>query len=271
MITIVTDSTVYLTRKQAANLGVCIVPMSYTVSSKPYYESYIGENGNFEKQISENVCKTSQTPINGFLTTFEQLLKKGSQVLCLVLSSRLSGTFSSASIAKKQLNSNDVQVVDTKTTAAGTAILIEKALELIEKGLSLEEIQKQILDLSTHVGIAFSVDDMDSLRKSGRLSAAKQSVSTLLNVRPILKLEKGAVVPCGVARGKHGQVKDLLAMIPKDVKEITIMSIGEKVPKADLEKAIVNQFPDIVIKKSTIGPILAIHLGISCMGVAWLA
>lgn len=272
MIAIVTDSTAYLTKKEAKALGVRMVPMTYTVSGLPFNESFVDQNGNYERMIFRNLqrCTTAQAPISAFMSVFEELLRHNYEVFCIVMSSRLSGTYSSASIAAKEVDKDKIIVVDSLTTAGGLAMLVKKARKLADEGCSLQEITRVIEESRSKIGIAFSVDDMDALRRSGRLGIVRQSVGTILNIRPILLCEDGAVISHGVARGRSEQVRELIARIPHNVKRVIVHHLGEKVNIDGLIAAVKKRFPSIKINQCKLGPVLGIHLGPGVIGVSWM-
>ncbi|MFZ5974945.1 MAG: DegV family protein [Bacillota bacterium] len=272
MIAIVTDSTAYLTKKEAKALGVRMVPMTYTVSGLPFNESFVDQNGNYERLIFHNLqrCTTSQAPISAFMSVFEELMRQNYEVFCIVISSRLSGTYSSASIAAKEVNRDKIIVVDSLTTAGGLAMLVNKAKKLADEGVSLPEITRIIEESRNNVGIAFSVDNMDALRRSGRLGIVRQSVGTILNIRPILLCEDGAVVAHGVTRGRSEQIKELIARIPQNAKRVIVHHLGEKINLDVLISGIKKKFPSIKIGQCKLGPVLGIHLGQGVIGVSWM-
>lgn len=125
------------------------------------------------------------------------------EVLCLTISSRLSGTYSNASLAAKSVG-GAIRIVDGRTTAGGSCLLLRHAAQRIREGAQLQPLAEELRALREQIGIAFSVTDMNPLRRSGRLGIVRQSVGTILNIRPILQLVQGGVVACDTARGKAG-------------------------------------------------------------------
>jgi DegV family protein with EDD domain len=272
MIAIVTDSTAYLTKKEAKELGVRVVPMTYTVSGHIFNESFADQNGSFERLIFHNLgrCTTSQAPISAFMSTFEELRRKNLQVFCIVMSSRLSGTYSSASIAAKEVDRENIMVLDSLTTAGGLTMLVRRARELIDEGHPLQEITRILEETRDRVGIAFSVDSMDALRRSGRLSVVRQSVGTILNIRPILLCEDGGIVSHSVVRGRSEQIRELVARIPKNAIKVIVHRLGEKINLDVVIATIKNRLPGVPIEQRPVGPVLAIHLGQGVVGITWM-
>ena len=273
MITLVTDSTAYLTKEEADRLKLRVVPMHYTIAGNSYTEGFADENQNFVDKIAANpdLCATAQASVADFVGMFQAIVHQGGEVLCVVISSRLSGAYSSACIAAKAVDAEKVRVVDSRTTAGGLALLLKKAAKLIRQGYPLEDIVAQVKKQREKTGIAFSVEDMESLRKSGRLSIVRQSVGAILNIRPILCLEKdgGALVCAGTARGRNAQMQALADPVPENAVEVIIESLGSAYIAPALAERIRARLPHAAISRATLGPVLAIHIGLDVIGVAW--
>jgi DegV family protein with EDD domain len=271
MIAIVTDSSVYMTRNEAKSLGVWLVPLTYTVNGHIYNETFIGENGDFQRLVfrSNVACQTAHANIAAFMSTFSELVNSGFEVLCITISSRLSGTYSSASIAAREVSSDKITVVDSQSTAGGMYMLVEKARAMALAGASVEEIADELQDLRSKITIAFSVDDMTPLRNSGRLGIVRQSVGTVLNLKPMLKCVDGAVISDGMARGRYNQISRMAGQIPEDANKVFVHYVKDSDTVSALYNEVRRRFPAIEVKKRQLGPVLAIHLGQSTVGVVW--
>ena len=130
MIAIVTDSTAYLTHEEAVELGVVIVPMSYSFGKDmSLNEGCIENDEHAERQVAEGIdhVHTSQATLSGFLNAFQRLRRAGYEVLCITISSRLSGTYANAVLAARELGGSHIEVVDSLTTCSGLYLLIREA------------------------------------------------------------------------------------------------------------------------------------------------
>lgn len=272
MIAIVTDSTAYFTKRHAQELGVYIVPLSYSINSQTYNEDFSDYNMNISTTLKQEPLSvsTSQAPVWAFKNIFKELTDKGHEVLCIVLSSRLSGTYSSASIAAKEFNENKVMVIDSLTTAGGLQLLVKEALNLSKSGIYLKQLYDKIEKVKVHIGLVFTVDDIGPLRRSGRLGAVQQSITTVLNIRPILACQKGTVVALGLARGRSAQINKLAELVPKTAKEVIAHFIDDdSVTKTFCEK-ITHIFSNMKVSLIKIGPVLETHIGSGILGLAWI-
>ena len=272
MITIVTDSSAYLKKDEAKSLGVCVIPIQYMANGKSHQESFSDQNEDMEQLLKNNENNTTAHPnMTAFLGCFEEELEKNRAVLCMTMSSRLSGTYSSAYMAAKQIGSEKIMVFDSQLIAGGLYLLINEARKLMNGGASLLEVFQQLPAIRERISIRFSVDDMVPLRKSGRIGFVRMSVGTILNRKPILICKDGAVVSDGVAQGETEIMKRLLAKIQHNTQEAVISYVGENHMATNLYHVIKKTMPHTNVTLQKIGPVLGIHLGLKVIAVSAIA
>lgn len=271
MIAIVTDSTICISRAEAAKLGLFIVPQTYHVFGQMFTEGFQGENGRFEEllKLYGSTAKTAHAGIGAFLSTYETLLGRGFEVLAITMSSRLSGAYSAASMAAGELPGRPIRVVDSLTTAGGLTLLCRAVRENIRGGAGLDEAARFAHSCRDEIGTVFSVDNMDALRRSGRIGFVRQSVTTILNIRPVLLCRDGMVISEGMERGQNALITRMASMIPKDASEIIVMDGSNPRQKQLLWNAVGRRFPHLKPDSGKIGPVLSVHLGLGVLGAAW--
>ncbi len=273
MIAIMVDSAAGISRQEAEQLGAHYVSMTYTVDRQQFVEHYIGENGQFEPFIEQENLerRTSQVSVAAFTSAFERQLAKGRQVLCITISSRLSGTYANAVMAAKEINEDEIKVLDSRNCAGGIYFLILRAQELIAKGLTLTEVADQLIAERNRIQNVFTVNDMTNLRKSGRLGVVRLSVSTILNLRPILCLNNGTVYSKSVARGNHEQLRMLAESVPEGTMYVVLHSRENNPQLPVLQEMLHRRLGEgLELRIVSLGPVLAIHLGLTYLGVCWM-
>jgi DegV family protein with EDD domain len=274
MIAFVTDSTACITEQQAKSLGVYIVPETYSINRHVFHESYADKNGNYEWLIIKypHGCRTAHSSIGAFMSIFSEYLRKGFHVFCLTISSRLSGTYSSAVVAARELNSPDIMVVDSLTTAGGLHLLLEEARRLSRlDGMTLDMLAAEVEKLREKIGIVFSVDNIDNIRASGRLGMVRQSlISSVLNMKPILLCRDGTIISDDQVRGRNAQVRILAEKIPQSAKKIILHYFGGSSKLGLLKEEVKSRFPNTPLLCCRLGPVLGIHLGFGTIGAAWI-
>jgi len=271
VITIITDSSACFKKSEAKDLGIRIIPMNYTVNGHGYSESFSDQNGDFESLLqAKGVCTTAAPNTAAYLSAFEEELQKGNQILCITISSRLSGAYSTAYMAARQTGKEDIAVFDSHSTAGGLYLLVKEAKRLIDEGGGLEQIMSELPAIRDRVVIAFSVDDMTPLRNSGRIGFVRMSVSTILNIRPILVCKEGVVVSDSITRGSAELIKRMVQKITPGVKSVVLSYVGESRLATNLYNVIAGAHSGINLQLHKIGPVLGIHLGLSVVGVSFI-
>jgi len=273
VIAIMVDSAAGISRQEAEELGAHYVPMTYTFGQKQYAERYLGENGRFEPYIDKEELqrKTSQASLSAFIKAYERQMAKGRQVLCITISSRLSGTYANAVMAAQEVNADKIKVLDSRNCAGGIYFLIVRAKQLIKQGKAIDEILEALIEERKRIHNYFTVNDMTNLRNSGRLGVVRQSVSTILNLRPILYLQQGSIYSDGTARGSNEQLKKLVDTVERGVKYVVIHSHTENPYQGQLQNMLRAKLGnDITVRVVSLGPVLTIHLGLTYLGVCWM-
>lgn len=271
MIAIVTDSTAYITHEEASQLGVVVVPMSYSFSiGQSFNEGCIEADELAENRVAEHIdsVHTSQATFSSFTNTFQRLRRAGYEILCLTISSRLSGTYANAALAARELGNQHIEVVDSLSTCSGLYLLICAARARIRAGEKLGAVAGYLKKLRARVRMCFSVDDMAPLRRSGRLGNVRMSVSTVLNIKPMLEIRDGAVVSAGLARGRIDQMNKLCAFCKGAAGTFAIDSFLADDAAAKLSIRLAGEGREI--ERRRVGPVLGAHLGRGCVGVAFI-
>lgn len=269
MIAIVTDSCAYLTKREALELGVHYVPILYSIGNVEYEEGFSDQCGDVSEAInSDEALHTSQAPIASFYRVFSGLRRNGHEVICITMSSRLSGMYNNAFTCAKGMSFDGIEVIDSRATAGQLKLLLEEARRLIDEGNSLKDTAAGVRAAIRKVHTSFSVEDMGPLRKSGRLGPVKLSVSTILNIKPILTIKNGTITAKGTAQGTRERINKLLKDVPEDAEKLIVMSVGENNIRSALADALKTKC-SCKIEYMKVGPVLGIHLGDGAVGVAW--
>ena len=271
MTIIVTDSTAYLTRSETTILGVRVVNMSYSLDGRSLYtEGCVEENGACEQTVSRYMgrLRTSQAGFSAFMSVFDDLIRAGHDVLCLTISSRLSGTYGNARMAARETAQDRIEVVDSLTTGGGLYLLIREARRLLDSGLDIRQAARELRQVRGRVKTVFSVEDLAALRRSGRLGNVRMSVATILNIKPMLKCLDGGIVSCGITRGRHEQLSTLIRMMGAFQGLVVVQSFHAPASVRFLTQRLLQKGCRTVERR--VGPVLGIHLGVGSIGLAWM-
>ena len=199
---IIVDSTVDIPEAVKAQVSA-VVPLSVRFGDAEYKDGETITAQKFYEMLvkSEELPTTSQPTPALFEEAYEAATADGSEVVVITISSRLSGTYQSATIAAEDYEGK-VFVVDSRTGAIGSGVLAMYALELAKQGKSGQEILEELMAKRNKVRVYAMVDTLEYLKKGGRLNAAVAVVGGLLNIKPLISVnEEGKIDVAGTARG----------------------------------------------------------------------
>ena len=197
---IIVDSTADLTPEVAQQVKT--VPLTIHFGEKQYVSGVDIDSKKFYEMLVESdvLPTTSQPTPYAFSQVFQEVVDAGDTAVCLTVSSKLSGTYQSASIAAEEFPGR-IFVVDTLTVAIGGGILAEYALQLANSGMEAEELAQALLAQRQKVRVLALVDTLEYLKKGGRISSTVAFAGGLLNIKPVISVTDGEVKMMGKARG----------------------------------------------------------------------
>lgn len=199
-IQIVIDSTTDLPTQAAEQ--VKIVPLTIHFGEQQYVSGVdIDARSFYEKLVESDVLPTTSQPTPAaFADVFQAAVEAGDEVVCITISSKLSGTFQSASIAAMDFPGK-VFVVDSRTVTLGCGILTQYALDLAKQDISARELAERVEKKREKVRLLALLDTLEYLKKGGRISATVAFAGGLLNIKPVICVAEGEVKLLGKARG----------------------------------------------------------------------
>lgn len=270
-IQIVTDSTAYITEQYAKNNNIKIVPLIVNFNEKVTEEGYPGQFETFFNELKESkdFPKTSQPSVGAFSEVFKEAIDNGYEVIAITLSSILSGTYNSACVAREMVNPEKISVIDSENTVSNMKHLVQLIKELSDKGMERKDIVDRINKQKKNMGIRLTVDTLDYLQKGGRLSTTQAFIGSLLNIKPILGLVEGKLIPLDKVRGKKKAIQAMIDDIPEDVKRISICQILNLEEAEEIKTKINEKFNNIEITIEEIGPVIGSHLGLKGIGICY--
>ncbi|GHO66413.1 DegV domain-containing protein [Ktedonobacter sp. SOSP1-52] len=230
---IVTDSTSDLPIEQAKALGIEIVPLTVAFGDDAYLDNVEMDNAAFYQKLqgSKELPRTSQPAPARFQETFTRLIQEGATgILSVHLTSQLSGTYQSACTARdalpEDLRKIPIEIVDSTSVSVGMGYPVIKAAEEAQAGLGLEEIKAHLVDRLERTRIFAVLDTLEYVRRGGRIGGATAMLGNVLNIKPIISLKEGVVVPVERARTR-GKAYARVAQILQELGPIEYLAIAE--------------------------------------------
>lgn len=279
-IKILTDSACDLPKDIIKKYNIEVLPLSVHLGEKDYLD---GENIKSEELYCNmrkgSVYKTSQVPPSKFKEAFLRYAEKNETCIYIGFSSGLSGTFQSATIAKEEVleiyPNFDVYLIDTKCASIGFGLVVCKACEMIEEGKTKKEILEAIEFYAKHMEHIFTVESLEYLFRGGRVSRTSALIGGLLDIKPILNVEDGKLIPIEKVRGRKKSLKRILDIVGERGIDLPNQIIG--ISHGDcLEEA--EKFKEMIEEKygcknfliNSVGSVIGAHSGPGTIAVFFL-
>ena len=213
-IRIITDSGCDMLPPYAPNLTV--LPLTITFGEESFLDGVELDHHRFYEKLieGEELPTTSQIAPAAFEEAFQKAVDAGEAVVCVTLSSKLSGTYQSARVAAEGF-AGQVWVVDSENVTIGQRLLVERAVELAGQGLDAAQLSARLDQEKKDIRLVALLDTLEYLKRGGRISPSIAMVGGLLSIKPVVAVENGEVVLLGKARGSKNGNNLLIQLIQK--------------------------------------------------------
>lgn len=272
---ILTDSTTDITAEMIRDLDIQVIPLCYTIDGRTYHNIPGGgemtEPEFYAKLRGGKMSTTAQINVEEFITQFTPLLEAGKDILYLAFSSGLSGTYQSAVVAKKELEEKfpdrRIEVFDTLCASMGEGLLVYHAAMRKKEGQSLDEVLAWLKENVLNLCHWFTVDDLNHLKRGGRVSAATALVGTALGIKPVLHVDdEGHLINVSKTRGRRASLDALVQhMVDTAIEpegQTVFISHGDCLEDAKYVERQIRE--KLGVKKfylNFIGPVIGAHSG----------
>lgn len=276
MIRILVDSAADFSKKEIEEKGIYLVPLQVNFEEEQYLDGVNLERDEFyEKLVNGKVFpKTSQPSPQEFLDVFEEVKEKGDELICILLSSALSGTYQSAQLARSMADYDKIYIVDSLSAVVAIRILCDKALEMAENGSTAQEIIAELEELKGRIHLFAAVDTLEYLARGGRISKAVAAIGDMANIKPVITVGREGTVE---VIGKGLGVNRTLSFLQKKVSGFEIdetypvyslFSYGDENCEK-MEQKLEKSGCKLHSRKQ-IGPAIGTHIGPEAFGVCFV-
>jgi len=277
---IVTDSgtDVHLPPEQLAELNIHVIPLVVTLEGKTYREGVDIETKEFYRLLTatESLPSTSQPSSGDFAALYRKLAQEDPEILSIHISSGLSGTVDSARLGASQVPEANVTIVDTKTLSAAAGWQVEAAARCAKAGWSKEKILQVLERIKNVSDSIYTLSDLKYLIHGGRISHMKGLIASILNIKPIIGVEKvrGTYVQLGQARAFKGAIRGLVDVIAKQYAagsklRLQVLHAFNLEGAQLLQEELKQRFECVWLPLGNISLVLGAHTGPSMVGVAY--
>lgn len=278
---IVSDSTVDLPKEYLQEKQVPIISLSYVMDGVTYEEMKgLSHKEFFEKLREGSLPTTSQINPEQAREALEPFAKEGKDILYIGFSSGLSGSYNSVRMAAVELKEEypDVEIitVDSLCACMGEGLLLHKALELKEQGLTIKEIADWVEHNKLHVCHNVTVDDLNHLHRGGRISKTTAVVGSMIKIKPIIHMsDEGKLVVIGKERGRKKSLISIVDRMEKQMQgyenDIVMITHGDCIEDAEfVKKQIEERFGIHNVMINGIGSVIGSHTGAGVVAVFFM-
>lgn len=278
---IVSDSTVDLPKEYLQSKQVPIISLSYIMDGVTYEEmDGLSHKEFFEKLRAGSLPTTSQINPEQAREALEPFAKEGKDILYIGFSSGLSGSYNSVRMAAEDLKEEypDINIItiDSLCACMGEGLLLYKALELKEHGMSMEEIAKWVEVNKLHICHNVTVDDLNHLHRGGRISKTTAVVGSMIKIKPIIHMsDEGKLVVIGKERGRKKSLVSIVDRMEKQMQgydnDIVMITHGDCIEDAEfVKKQVEERFGIHNVMINGIGSVIGSHTGAGVVAVFFM-
>lgn len=273
MVRIVTDSTADLSLEQQRAAGITVVPLNVHFGDEVFRDRVDLSSTEFFRRLkaASQLPRTSQPSPGVFEEVFRGLTENGDEVVAVLLSSKVSGTYNAAQMAAQTVAAK-VEVVDSESASMALGFLALEGAKLAAGGADRSAVSEAVRKLVPKARILCAIDTLTYLERGGRIGKARALLGSLLNFKPLVTLRDGEVVPLGRARGRPQMLDRLVEILARDgrITRLAVLHGAAAAEGEHLQARLAAEYPDLEVLLSEIGPVLATHTGPGVIGITYL-
>jgi len=276
---IITDSASDLPIDIIEKYNIEVIPLLVHMQDKEYRDTVdIKPKEVYDYMRNGGTVKTAQIPYGVFNDKFREYASTGEQYIYIAFSSGLSGTYQTAKLVEKEIKEEypdfDFDVIDTKCASLGEGLVVLKAVMMASEGCSKEEILKTVDFYKNHMEHIFTVEDLDYLCRGGRVSKTAAIMGNVLNIKPILDVEDGKLIPIEKIRGRKKSIKRMIEIVEERAPNLSQQVVGiNHGDDIELAMFIKQKLEELGVKEfviSEVGASIGAHSGPGTLSIYFL-
>jgi DegV family protein with EDD domain len=277
-VVVVTDSSACIPASVLQELGIPSIPLWVIWGDERMRDGVDITVAEFYQRLRESDVfpSTSQPSAGEFQEFFKEALDRSgaSAIVGVFISSRLSGTVSNAQIALEELDGADIRVVDSYSASMGHGLITLAAARAASAGASADEVVSVCERVRDGMQVFFTVDTLEFLHRGGRIGGAKRLLGTALNIKPLLRLENGAIEPHSQVRTKRKAVAHMLEVIEgrldgRKMAEASVLDVDSAGEGDALALEVRDRFGVSAVVRAAVSPVIGAHVGPGTVGVCY--
>jgi DegV family protein with EDD domain len=271
----VTDSTAYLDEELKNHPDLYTIPLTILLDGEEFADGIDLSAAQLYARLKElkSPPKTSQPAVGVFQQLYEKLSKDYDQIVAVLISGKLSGTVSSSEQAAKLVDI-PVTTFDSNILTAPMTALLKKGIHLVEEGNSIGSVIDQLESLKRTNETYVLIGSLEQLHRSGRMSGLQFFLGSMLNVKPIISIEEGALNTKEKVRSDKKAKEKILDYLKSSYekhrfKEVYILYGLHREHANEWQKEIEKIYPDLNVICCSLGAVIGVHAGENTLGISW--
>jgi DegV family protein with EDD domain len=277
-IAIITDSTAYIPDELLKKYQINVVPQVLIWGEQTYEDGVNIMPDEFYSRLrtAKIMPSTSQVTPASFQKIFNQLVNEDAQILCILISEKLSGTIASAIQAKEMFPGATIEIVDSYSTAMAMGFQVLSVSKAVKDGANLSECVELAKKARNHAGVVFAVDTLEFLHRGGRIGGGTRFLGTALSIKPILELREGAVEGIEKVRTRAKSLDRLVEIVEERIAgrqpvRLATLHANASSEARDLLNIAEKRIGAIESIFTEVSPVVGTHAGPGTIGLAYMA
>lgn len=274
---VLTDSTSYIAKNIATDLDIKMVSLNVIFGNESFREIDLDNNDFYRTMVVKGIPTSSQPSIDEFYSEMEKVVAMGDDLLCIFISSEMSGTYSTSHIAKNMILENykdaNIEIVDSRSNSMQLGFAVIVAARAAKAGKLLAQVKEVAEENIKRSRFLFIPDSLTYLKRGGRIGSASALIGNLLKIIPILTVDNGVTTILTKVRTKKKAITTMVETMLKDIQnyglsEIVVHHINcydEAMELADTIEASLK----IKVSVCALGPVIGLHVGPGTVAIAY--
>ncbi|MFH1775520.1 MAG: DegV family protein [Chloroflexota bacterium] len=270
---IVTDSSADLPAEVIKELGITVVPLYVRFGEQVYRDRVDISEDEFYQRLSRDPFhpSTTQPTPQDFVEVYQKLAKEADGIISIHLSAKLSGTHESAIMARDMIEKGcPIEIFDSQRLTMALGLIVMAAATMAKAGKDMAAVLNEVEAITPKIDVLVLLDTLKYLQLGGRIGKAQALLGSLLNIKPVLTLKDGEVVPVAKVRTRSKGIDRLLEFVKgaRNIQDLSVVYNTTPDEAQALVESIGALFPKDRIKLARVGPVLGVHMGPGSLVVA---
>jgi len=277
-IVVVTDSSAHIPAEARGGISIPVIPLWLIWDGEQYRDGVDIDPSSFYRRLrqSKSLPTSSQPTPQEFVEFFQQAAVGADTIVAVMVSSRISATYTNATLARDMLPDLDIRVVDTLNASMGQGFVVLAAARAAAAGKAPEAVIAAAEEMKTRVQFLFAVDTLEYLHRGGRIGNARRLLGTALQIKPLLEWKDGIIQPLSQVRTKRKALRRMLEVAEqrlegRRMEEAVLLDVDKPDEGDSVAEQVRDRFNPSSLYRSTVSPVVGTNAGPGSIGLVFYA